>query len=194
MRRWQAAAAAVAVLGAGCASRPAPLPPPPNMVAVKMVDYRFVFDPPRAAGRAVFSLTNAGRLDHNLTFVPLTEDVPPILDQLRGSVRRPVDPEVQVPAVHPGGRTSFAVDLRPGQRYALICFLRDRDDPPNLNHALRGMAAEFRARGPLPTTTTSEAGPAPSSETTPTTSGDDATTTPGSGPPVSPGPATTTPG
>jgi len=114
-----------------------------------MVDYKFIYSAPTRPGRAVFTVTNAGKVDHHLTLIPLSDDLPPIDEQLHGTTRRSVNPEAQSPTLRPGESEAFAVDLVPGQRYALICFLRDRGDP--VNHALKGMNAEFRdPRGPGP--------------------------------------------
>jgi len=107
-----------------------------------MVDYRFIYKAPFSPGRAVFTVANAGRVNHRLTLIPLDEDVPPIDMQLHGTERRNVQPEVQTPVLRPGQSEVIAFDVIPGQRYALVCFLRDQGDP--VGHALKGMNSEFR--------------------------------------------------
>lgn len=128
----------------------ATLPPVPPVVDVAMDEFRFSYQGPVPAGRVVFRIRNAGSVKHRLTLLPLEEDVPPIEAQLRGAERRLVKPFAGVPVRRPGKTGTFAVDLAPGRRYAIICFLRDDDGRP---HALKGMTGEFRtvATGAKPT-------------------------------------------
>lgn len=107
-----------------------------------MVDYRFLYEPPRRPGRAVFSLTNAGKVNHRLTIIPIGDDVPPIDEQLHGSTRRGVDPEAQSSVLRPGEAETIAIDVLPGQRYAFVCFLVDPGD--TIVNGLKGMNSEFR--------------------------------------------------
>lgn len=106
-----------------------------------MVDYSFAYDPRIDSGRVLLRVHNRGKVVHDLTIIPLTEDVPPIDEQLRGSERRPITPLARVKSRSPGTRATLAVDLAPGVRYAFICFVRDPDGQP---HFLRGMNSEFR--------------------------------------------------
>jgi len=127
------------------------LPPPPPAVVVTMQDvgrYRFEYDPVVPGGRVVFRVVNAGRLVHRLALVPLSEDFPPIDQQLHGSERQAITPFAGVPDRLPGETGTFAADLAPGHRYALICFV---EDPDGVSHALKGMSSEFRTNG-SPTT------------------------------------------
>ncbi len=140
---------AVAVVGVLMARwdsprRGASLPPKPQVVDVSMRDYRFAFNAPTAPGRAVFRVRNDGKKDHQLGIYPLPDDMPPIDAQLHGSERRTVTAVADLPIRHPGQSQTFALDLEPGQRYALLCFLPTDDDS---NHAYKGMNAEFRAGG-----------------------------------------------
>lgn len=133
-------AAVVAALPA-CSERSGPpLPSPPQVVDLEMQEYRFALAPPTEAGRVVLRVRNGGKLDHDLVLTELPEDLPPILEQLRGSTRRNATNLASLRPRKPGSRTAFAVDLAPG-RYALICFLRD---PDGQQHATKGMAVEFR--------------------------------------------------
>jgi len=111
------------------------------VVIVAMRDHRFEFDPVIPAGRVVFRMDNAGQAPHRLTLFPLPEDLPPIDVQLRGDQRRLLKPFAGIYDRPPGDTGTFAVDLAPGQRYAMICSLRDEDGQP---HYLKGMASEFR--------------------------------------------------
>lgn len=153
---------AAVALFAGCQKPERPdfevsLPPAPAVVAVRMLDDVFEFDRTVAAGRTVFQVRNDGKKVHRLALLPLADDLPPIREQLTGPVRQAVAPFAGVRNRVPGATGSFAVDLLPGQRYALLCFVRD---PDGTSHALKGMAAEFRTPNApgapeRPTTTTS---------------------------------------
>lgn len=106
-----------------------------------MREYRFEYRPPVSPGRALFRARNSGRVEHQLRLVPLSEDVPPISEQLRSEARRIVAPFAGMPPQRPNQSAALAVDLRPGQRYALICYVVDGDGE---SHARKGMSAEFR--------------------------------------------------
>jgi len=141
----------LAALASGCnspsqAGSAKPLPAPMPVVEVTMTEYRFDYTPPAVSGRVLFRVTNRGQENHELSLEPLTEDFPPIDEQLHGSVRRFLPPFAGVATQRPGQRRAFAVDLQPGVRYALICFSQA---PDGQSHALKGMSSEFRA-GPLP--------------------------------------------
>lgn len=116
-----------------------------------MVDYRFEYDPLPASGRVLFRVTNSGNVNHSLSLLPLTDDIPPIDQQLRGTERRAIVPLAAIKARPPGAATTFAVDLVPGVRYAMVCFVEDGQG----YHALRGMTSEFRTAvsGESPTST-----------------------------------------
>lgn len=129
---------------AGCRAStplPSPLPAGPQVVEVALDDYRFDYDPAITAGRVVFRVHNKGEAAHSLTLIPLTDDIPPIAEQLRGEQRRAITPLATIKARPPGTATSFAVDLAAGGRYALVCFLSDVEGQP---HFRRGMSSEFR--------------------------------------------------
>jgi len=106
-----------------------------------MSEYRFEHGPiPR--GRVVLQAVNRGRIVHRMSVVPLPADLPPILEQLRGTDRVVLSTLAAVPDTPPGAGAAVAVDLGPG-RYAFICFITDTDAR---SHALMGMAAEFNVR------------------------------------------------
>ena len=148
--------AALLATGTGCSSdgpKGAPLPAAPPVVTVHMKEYVFEHPTPVPSGRVVFRFENEGRLVHQPDLVLLSENIPPIQEQLRGDERAAVGQFAGIPPRNPGESGSYAVDLVPGQRYAMICFARDPDDDES--HALQGMATEFRAGGgPAPPTTT----------------------------------------
>ncbi len=120
-----------------------PLPSAPPEVLVVMDEYRYQFEQSVPSGRVVFRFRNVGNTEHRPVLLPLSDDLPPIQEQLRGDVRATAAPFAGVPPRQPGESGTFAVDLVPGQRYALVCFARDAEDQ---SHALLGMATEFRAR------------------------------------------------
>ena len=156
-RRHVAAVALVAVSGlAACQDQPPDtavlLPAGPAMVDLTMREYGLDYDPVVPAGRVVFRVRNVGTEKHRLTMLPLSDDVPPVLEQLRGSQRIVVPPYAGTHELAPGGTATFAVDLAAGQRYALVCNLRGPDRQP---HSMKGMASEFRS-----VTTTPPGGPA----------------------------------
>ncbi len=122
----------------------AALPPPPPVVMVSMDEYVFSYDPQIPGGRVVFHFINNGLVPHRPALIPLSDDVPPILDQVRGADRRAAAPFAGTPNQEPGAIGKFAVDLLPNQRYALICFARD---PDGSSHAQKGMVSEFRTPG-----------------------------------------------
>lgn len=134
----------VSTLATGCGSEAvsAPLPRPPAQVVVEMGEYWYEYDPDIPAGRVVFRFANVGTVDHELGLWPLEEDFPPIDVQLHGQERRFLTPFARSEIVRPGATGTFAVDLLPGQRYAMICFLRG---PQGEEHEQLGMNSEFRA-------------------------------------------------
>lgn len=136
---------AIAATSCSSSSRPGPDAPPPQgapTVVVTMRDHSFAYPPNVPAGQVVFRALNEGQTVHRLTMVALTEDIPPIKEQLRGTERRFLSPFAGIPDRPPGRSGTFAVDLVPGNRYAMICFVVD---PDGESHAAKGMSAEFRA-------------------------------------------------
>lgn len=155
------ATVAVTITVGGCSSPRAPLVEGPPIVEIRMTDNRFQYPQPVPAGRVVFVVRNAGRVDHRLAMVPLPDDFPPIDEQVRGSVRRTMAPYAGVSTRAPGTRGTFAVDLVPGQRYAMVCFVRDED---GRTHAQKGMTAEFHPPGASPSTEAPPSSPPSSTE------------------------------
>lgn len=155
-------AALVVVLGlSGCRSSPSSsaseqaLPPAPPVVVVTAREYRFDYVPPTATGRVLFEVRNAGTLEHQLRLYPLEEDFPSIDEQLHGTERRILTRFAGTQPLAPGTQETFAVDLAPGRRYALICFVQDADGQ---RHALKGMNAEFRSAAAPPPPGTGQGG------------------------------------
>lgn len=145
MRRFLALALLSPTLACGAsADAPgidgAPLPEVPPVVDVVMREFGFELPGEVPAGRVVFNVHNAGTEKHTLDVIPLSEDVPPIDVQLQGSERRAVSKVAGVSMRDPEQSGTFAVDLERGQRYAVLCLLRDAD---GTSHAVKGMAAEF---------------------------------------------------
>jgi hypothetical protein len=105
-----------------------------------MREYRFEYDPAIPPGRVVFDVSNAGTVDHALTFIKLPDDYPPINEQLQGDERRPAALIARVPSRPPGAGSRFAVDLEPS-RYAMVCFV---EGPDGVFYGRKGMNSEFR--------------------------------------------------
>lgn len=117
----------------------------PPVVVVTMVEYRFEHLERIPAGRVVFEVRNGGQERHKLAMLPLSEDLPPLDAQLRGTERRFIPPFAGVPPREPDKTGTFAVDLIAGRRYGFVCFLTD---PAGEVHARKGMSSEFRAGAP----------------------------------------------
>lgn len=139
--------ALVSGCGGGPAGPDAPLPGSPPVAVVTTGEYRFQHDGVIPGGRVVFQVRNEGSLWHQLSILPLSDDLPPIDQQLKGSERSVIRPFAGVAPQPPGDGGSFAVDLERGQRYALVCFVRD---PDNATHAVKGMSLEFRTPAGAP--------------------------------------------
>ncbi len=122
----------------------AALPRSATIINVGMTEYHFAVRSSAPAGRAVFRVFNAGRLDHNLTLEQLPSDFPPINAQLHSSTRRGAPAVALMPSLRPGQSDTFAVDLTPG-RYAILSSVKGRD---GVVDALKGMNAEIRVRTP----------------------------------------------
>lgn len=143
--RYAFAVAILLTTGAGdsCGnpSPSAPVPKGPVVVDVTLSEYRFGFTKPTLIGRTEFRFVNEGRKEHRPSLIPLSEDFPPIDEQVRGHERRVITPVAGVVTRPPGTQGGFAVDLEPDRRYAFVCFVRDED---GRSHAVEGMTAEFR--------------------------------------------------
>lgn len=111
-----------------------------------MDEYAFDLPSELPPGRVLFEVTNVGEEAHALTIIKVPDGMPPILQQLRGEVRRPVPTLARLAPRGPGEQGMFALDLAPG-RYAVMCFVDASDGE---SHAVKGMAREFRV-GQQPT-------------------------------------------
>lgn len=141
---------AIATLSA-CGSKAANLPPEPAVVNVTMTEYRFERPSVIPAGRVIFRVHNAGKIQHVLQLAPLPEDFPDVAMQASGKLPpRHTEELGGIPALLPGETDQFAVDLVPG-RYTLLDLMLDRDGQ---THAQKGMTSEFRVAGRVPETST----------------------------------------
>lgn len=140
-RCWAGLVAAAMALGSCQASSGKALPAGPAVITVTMTEFGYKIDRPVPPGRVIFRMVNAGHLVHEPNLFPLTDEVPPIDQQVRGDNRIVLAPFAGVPARQPGQVGAFAVDLEAGQRYAFVCFART---PDGQSHAKLGMAIEFR--------------------------------------------------
>lgn len=135
---------AAAVVTAGCASHPAraALPPPPQIIQVTISDDHYAYNPLIHPGRVVFNSRNVGRVAHTILIAPVSDDYPPVDEQLHGKERRSID-FLAGTRLKPGASSSFALDLVAGQRYYMVDFDRA---PDGEIYALKGLDSEFRAR------------------------------------------------
>ncbi len=138
----------------------ATLPTSPPVISINVYDHGFKYDKQIPPGRVVFRFLSTGEVDHSPALIPLAEDVPPINEQLHGSVRRTVAPFAGIPTLRPGEQGTFAVDLAPGHRYALVDFAQG---PDGRILALQGGSSEFRTAGPRTTVVDEPLAPSPSS-------------------------------
>jgi len=132
----------LAACGGSEPDRPAAPPPPPE-IGVRMEEYRY--QPSQTvvpAGRMVFRLANQGEQFHQPLLAILPEDMPPLVEQLKGSERRSIGSLVNNPGMAPRVTSAIAVDLEEGQRYAFICVAKTAQEE---DHSRMGMVWEFRA-------------------------------------------------
>ncbi|HVE47435.1 MAG TPA: sialidase family protein [Acidimicrobiales bacterium] len=138
-------AAAILVTRAGSTTPGyADLPVRPPTVVVAMREQAFSYSRPVPSGRVLFRVPNRGSLVHRLVMVPLADDLPGIGGLIGDDQITVVAPFAAVRPQAPGATGTFAVDLAPGARYAMVCLVRDRDGK---THAQKGMVSEFRAGG-----------------------------------------------
>lgn len=116
-----------------------PLPPGPAIIEVTMYEFRFELPHRVAEGRAVFRVTNAGQLPHQLTLQRLPADFPPMFAQIRSDTPRAAPAVALMPELGPGASGTFAADLAPG-RYGIVSFARDAGGVTDVE---KGMGAEF---------------------------------------------------
>lgn len=143
--RLAAGGTALLLLASACGG-PAAAPDPPlpvgiPTVTVTMRDLAFEHPQEIPAGQVLFRVTNAGTTVHRMALLPLPEDLPPLLEQVRGTSRRAIPPYAGLPDRQPGQDGAFVAHLMPGRRYGFICFVIDAGG----SHAARGMVSEFRA-------------------------------------------------
>ena len=121
-----------------CGSSP-PLFAGPAATTVIMRDFYFEYDPTISHGRVVFTVQNQGPSVHQVVLLPLPPGFPPIAQQLRSNVRRPLGTLFYSRPIASGASDRFAVDLLPG-RYAMLSLTHDADGVPD---DLKGMAVEI---------------------------------------------------
>jgi hypothetical protein len=105
--------------------------PEVNTIVVRGSDYAFTMPDSLPAGLTTFRFTSTGKVRHELNISRLKPDV--TMDSLLGTVRadRPVTNLIEGPVgvlfAEPGDSSSagLTVELRPGERYAVICIFSD---------------------------------------------------------------------
>lgn len=123
--------------------------PPGATAVITAVDHDFRFSGLRA-GRTNVEFRNTGKEPHHALFAPMRPeadlaDVRRFLRTGGSSGPPPVDYSTarETVILDGGQRQVTQLDLRP-RRYAVLCFVRDRDGGPT--HVEKGMVAEFEAR------------------------------------------------
>jgi hypothetical protein len=155
-RRWVrrlglggATVAAVALLaglgwGAVVSQPPPQLPSDPPEITVTLDEEGLEHTGPIPAGRVVFRVANRGENKHRLSVWPMSDDEPPIGEQLTNDQREIRAPFAGIALLEPGETTAFAVNLEPDARYAFVDTATDPADPEGRSYAQQGSHAEFR--------------------------------------------------
>jgi hypothetical protein len=120
------------------------------VVTVDMKEYALDVSGPLPAGRVVFRFANIGAEQHEPVLVALDEGLPPIDAYIAETDRPDIVGFANVWAMAPKMTGTFAVDLQPGHRYALICLSKA---PDGKAHYDKGETWETRAEGQAPPTT-----------------------------------------
>ncbi|MGI9044170.1 MAG: hypothetical protein ACR2GK_08620 [Gemmatimonadaceae bacterium] len=125
MKRWVAGIAGLVA----CASESRTTSP--ATVEIVGADYAFMVPPVLPPGRTTFQFANEGKVRHELNITRLKPDIPVerFLQIVRAgeSTQDLTEGPVGVLFAGPGGRSEsgLTVDLRPGDRYAVIRIFRD---------------------------------------------------------------------
>jgi hypothetical protein len=133
MRLMRIAATALVFTGCKTADKPATSDGPvlPAQVEIVASDYAFQAPATLPAGRTTFKFVNHGKVRHELNISRLKPGVSidTLLQLVRAdkTVRDVTEGPVGVLFASPGGQSSagLAVDLSPGETYAVICIFRD---------------------------------------------------------------------
>ena len=123
--------AALFVAACGRGDSPANTASGPKVVEVTGSDYAFTVPEAAEAGTTTFRFVNNGKVRHELNISRLKAGVS--MDSLLGAVRADrsvtdlIDGPVGVLFAEPGGRSraGLTVDMKPGERYAVICIFSD---------------------------------------------------------------------
>lgn len=146
-----AATAILSCAGVSAAAQTAPSASPakePAHVAVVGSDYAFAqFPTTIPAGKTLFSFDNRGKVRHEMSIVLLKPGI--TLQQLiekgpgAASSRAIADRLIGILIARPGEASGgqLFVELSSGQRYVVICTLKDVPDGPQ--HAALGMITSF---------------------------------------------------
>jgi hypothetical protein len=122
--------------------------PTPARITVIGNDYTFVqFPATIAAGPTLFSFENRGKVKHEMSVLLLKPgftmqqvmEMPPAAPSSRAVAERIIGVLLARVGESSGGQ--LLADLRPGQRYLVICTLKD--PPDTRRHADMGMVATF---------------------------------------------------
>ena len=124
---------------------PRDIPEGVKRVSLALDEFSFEFDPEAVkGGDFAFEVHNAGGQRHEVRVAKIPADL-----DLEAAVTSEDQPEGVEDIAYQGpfapgdeGSVVFDEPLTPG-RYALVCFLPDKDDPEETPHAIKGMFADF---------------------------------------------------
>ena len=142
---------ALVVMGCAKAEKPAESSGP-RQVEVTASDYAFTMPDTLPAGAATFTFVNSGKVRHELNITRLKPGIPmdSLLSVLRAdkSVKDLIEGAVGVLFASPGGSSSagLSVNLKPGERYAVICVFADSSGAKQ--HFDMGMYKQVTVTGP----------------------------------------------
>ncbi len=137
------ALSALAVTSCSASTTRMSLPPTSPVVTVTMHEYSFSIAGHPRPGRTVFRFVNAGRETHGPMLVEVGLGAGPVEQEVRKPSPPPFKRLGLVNGRQPGNTGTFAVQLEPNTRYALICRARAADGVP---HAQKGMTWEVRTQ------------------------------------------------
>ena len=129
----------------GLTSPPQEIPEGVKEIDLELTEFAFVFDRSEVTdGNFAFVAKNVGEQNHQVGVlkVPADLDIQEFI-QSEEEVEGVEDIAFTLP-LPPGDEHNVVFDqpLEPG-RYAMFCFVPDKDDPEKTPHALKGMFAEF---------------------------------------------------
>lgn len=146
-RHWRTMIGLVATAGSGFLSAPL-LAQTPRPVTIVGLDYAFQGRDTIPAGPVIFSFVNQGAVRHEMVIYIVNEgrSLADYLKATSGQERQGLGRPVGLVIAEPGepALARMVVNLAKGQRYVLLCNLRDAPDKPP--HNILGMGKALTVR------------------------------------------------